>query len=404
MILRHINPDTLKPALALRQQNDFVWIDSASIGDFSIMAWNASEKISFEKEADSKSFRHFLKSLQFEEMAELKKYDILFQGGWIGYLSYESYAFSEQIRLRPKHYKNYPVANFSHYETFLYFDHKRSAAYFISFAANGEDLWKEFQQRLESVQSIEKTNLPPYQAGSIRALTGHETYQNNFKTIQNAISNGEFYELNYTQEFEATFKGDAFSFYLNLRDKAPAPQMAYMKFDDVEILSASPECFFKIQNRKIQLFPIKGTIRKSSDSQEDEKLRSILFSSEKEQAELLMVTDLLRNDLGRICKIGSITVENLKKLATFSHYHHLISEISGLLKDDVTLWNVFNALFPGGSITGAPKIRVMETIDRLEGRAIDQQQRFFGIQHSHPDRDHSEQHAAIRNRWRNRGG
>jgi len=170
-------------------------------------------------------------------------------------------------------------------------------------------------------------------------------------------------------EFQGEFSGSHINLYHKLRKITQAPMMSYMDFPELKILSASPERFFKIKDHNIHCYPVKGTIKRGDTQKQDETNKIKLLKSDKDQAELLMVTDMLRNDLGRFCQTGSVKVEELVHVHTFSHYHHLISEIEGKLDEDYRFSDVFRGLFPGGSITGAPKIKVMEHIDKLENRA-----------------------------------
>jgi len=150
--------------------------------------------------------------------------------------------------------------------------------------------------------------------------------------------------------------------YLALRAANPAPYCAYLDIGDAQILSSSPECFLKINDRHVVTRPIKGTRRRSADPAE-------LLASPKDNAELLMITDLERNDLGRVCEYGSVRVAELKRVETFATVHHLVATVEGTLRRDVSHVDCVRACFPGGSITGAPKIRAMQIIDEIEPHA-----------------------------------
>ncbi|HLD45098.1 MAG TPA: anthranilate synthase component I family protein, partial [bacterium] len=211
--------------------------------------------------------------------------------------------------------------------------------------------------------------IPTFVAGEVLAGTTRSEYQAAFDSIRRALSQGDYYELNYTLEFSSPCQGLSWPLYLALREKMKAPMMAYIDFSDLVICSASPERFFRTCGDVISAFPVKGTSPRGQTQEEDRQNLLRLENSEKDRAELLMITDLLRNDLGRVCRVGSVRVETLVQLQTFSHYHHLVSEISGTLLPESSLLDVFSALFPCGSITGAPKIKVMQHTDTLEGRA-----------------------------------
>lgn len=176
------------------------------------------------------------------------------------------------------------------------------------------------------------------------------------------IAAGDIYQVNLSQRFQCEVESSATDVYLALRATNPAPYCAYLDIGNAQILSSSPECFLKINDRHVVTRPIKGTRPRSTDAAE-------LLASPKDNAELLMITDLERSDLGRVCQFGSVHVRELKRVETFATVHHLVATVEGLLRRDVSHVDCVRACFPGGSITGAPKIRAMEIIDELEPHA-----------------------------------
>lgn len=185
--------------------------------------------------------------------------------------------------------------------------------------------------------------------------------------IKDWIASGDIYQVNLSQAFTATVSGDdLFSLYETLREASPAPMAAYLALDGREILSSSPEEFLKISGRGIQTRPIKGTRPRYSDPDEDRRSAYELQTSAKEISELIMITDLLRNDLGQVCEFGSVEVAEMLQLETLAQVHHLVSTVTGTLRPDVDALAAIAACFPGGSITGAPKKRAMEIIQELE--------------------------------------
>ena len=365
MFIRPLSHDSIRLALALRQLDGFVWLDSAMGGDFSIMAFWPDKCAVFKNFDDKPSFDELLNSMGKSALFSNRR----FNGGWIGYLSYECYAFSPLVPFKPSHKKEYPLAAFNHYDSFVDLDHKTGALSFVSVAPNAEKKFQDFEAHLAKFQpdqhqekSFEKVRAPTL-------CTTPQRYARDLEKIQTSLQNGDYFELNYTVEFSGEFLRDPFALYLRLRNVAPAPFMAYLDFGDLSSLSASPECFFEKHDNTIVTHPIKGTAARGASPSDDEVRKDTLLSSVKDGAELLMVTDMLRNDLGRICQTGSVAVTSLKTLNTFSHYHHLVSKLSGQLNKGVGFLEIFAALFPGGSITGAPKIKAMEHIDALENRA-----------------------------------
>lgn len=194
-----------------------------------------------------------------------------------------------------------------------------------------------------------------------------EQYCRSIDSIREYISAGDCYQVNYSQEFVADCRGDNLSAYLGLRGDAPAHYSAYLGFNDGAILSASPECFLTLAaSGKVTTKPIKGTAPRHTDTARDALSAHTLAASEKDLAENLMIVDLMRNDLGRQCEKGSVSVDALCKLESFSNVHHLVSEVTGELAAGADALSLLGSAFPAGSITGAPKSRAMEIIDELE--------------------------------------
>ena len=184
--------------------------------------------------------------------------------------------------------------------------------------------------------------------------------------IKNYLKSGDVYQINYTQPISLELIGKEFDLYLSLLKTANPSYSAYLNLNSKTYLSMSPENFFTKINDKISSYPIKGTRMRSNVDSEDINLKIELMNSEKDKAEHLMIVDLIRNDLGKICQYGSIKVNDLFHVKSFNTVHHMVSDINGTLKDNINETNIFEALFPGGSITGAPKQRAIEIIDQIE--------------------------------------
>jgi aminodeoxychorismate synthase component I len=197
-------------------------------------------------------------------------------------------------------------------------------------------------------------------------LASREKFTAGVARIKEWIAAGHIYQANLSQAFVATVSGDLFGLYETLREASPAPMAAYLKLDGREILSSSPETFLKISGRGIETRPIKGTRPRFPDPDEDRRSAYELQTSPKEVAELVMITDLLRNDLGQVCEFGSVEVTEMLQLETLAQVHHLVSTVIGTLRPEVDALAALAACFPGGSITGAPKKRAMEIIHELE--------------------------------------
>ena len=191
-------------------------------------------------------------------------------------------------------------------------------------------------------------------------------YLERFNRVIEYIKAGDCYQVNLAQCFSAPCSGDPFEAFSRLQSKADAPFAAYIEDDTTAVMSFSPERFLQVCNGKVITQPIKGTRPRAEDSREDRANRDALANSSKDRAENLMIVDLLRNDIGRICDVGSVKAETMFEIQTFTNVHHLVSTISGRLGNLEDVFRLFSACFPGGSITGTPKQRAMEIIDELE--------------------------------------
>lgn len=208
-------------------------------------------------------------------------------------------------------------------------------------------------------------------AGSRSALsfetdTGREVYLRMVSRAQEYIAAGDIYQVCLAHRFSAPFTGSSWPLYLALREASPAPHSAYLHLGDETILSSSPECFLKISGRRISTRPIKGTRPRRGEITEDEQEASELRSSPKEIAELIMITDLERNDLGSVCEFGSVKTPHLLELERYAQVFHLVSTVEGTLRREISHVAAVAACFPGGSISGAPKKRALQIIRELE--------------------------------------
>ena len=210
-------------------------------------------------------------------------------------------------------------------------------------------------------------NKSPFSLPFTPTLT-RERFTGLVRRAQEYIAAGDIYQVNLSHRFEAPWPAgaDPFAFYQNLRACSPAPEAAFLNLGDRAVLSSSPELFLEIQGRHIRTRPIKGTRPRRPSPEADAASERDLLTSPKEAAELIMITDLERNDLGQVCEYGSVVVRELLKLERFEQVFHLISTVEGLLRPEVDAVAALRACFPGGSITGAPKKRAMEIIAALE--------------------------------------
>lgn len=227
-------------------------------------------------------------------------------------------------------------------------------------------LWQQRYQWLEKLTTECKQILPFNLNSDWRSNCSKQQYQDSFERIQHYLLSGDCYQVNLTQRFQAHYSGDEYNAYQALLVENKAPFAAFIRLPEQVIISLSPERFLRSINNHIQTKPIKGTMPRHSDPLQDLANKQQLLNSEKDQAENLMIVDLLRNDIGRVCEAGSVAVPHLFDIESFPAVHHLVSTVTGQLEQDKSSEDLLRACFPGGSIVGAPKIRAMEVICELE--------------------------------------
>lgn len=204
-------------------------------------------------------------------------------------------------------------------------------------------------------------------ATELRAMIGQADYEARVAAVIEHICNGDIFQANLTQPFTALFDGDPRALFWRLCEQSPAPFAAYIEDGcGTSVLSSSPEEFLQRDGNRLRTRPIKGTRPRSHDSEEDARLLAELLASEKDQAELAMIVDLLRNDLGKVAEVGTVEVGPFPEHASFAQVHHLFATVTAKLRADVSTVDLLRATFPGGSITGCPKLRCLEIIESLE--------------------------------------
>jgi para-aminobenzoate synthetase component 1 len=229
---------------------------------------------------------------------------------------------------------------------------------------NTSSIWQELHDLFATPSATEETGFRI--TSDVKSNMTREEYGQAFNKIKQYIRDGDCYQVNLSQRFSADFEGNTWSAYLQLRNVNPAPYAAYLNLPSGAVLSSSPERFLRVSGNQVETKPIKGTIRRSVFAYEDKELAVCLLESEKDRAENLMIVDLLRNDISKSCEAGSVVVPKLFALETYATVHHLVSTITGRLAKNKHALDLFRGCFPGGSITGAPKLRSMEIIEELE--------------------------------------
>ncbi|NNA99918.1 aminodeoxychorismate synthase component I [Pseudomonas fragi] len=356
---------------AIRHAPGAVLLDSgrptADRGRYDLLsAWPEAE-LTLQPDESGRDFLQRLRNSlkQLGNAALPDAYELPFAGGLIGYLSYD---FGRQLEQLPAHALDdlhLPDARLGLYAWALITDHQAATSQLV-FHPSLEPAQRDRLIQLFS-QPAPQLNGPFSLKQPMQPDISASQYQQALSKIHDYIQAGDCYQVNYTQRFSAQCEGDAWTAYCALRQACPTPFSGFMSLaDDSAILSLSPERFVRVSHHQVETRPIKGTRPRGKNSAEDAANAAELLASAKDRAENLMIVDLLRNDLGRTCRTGSVRVPQLFTLESYPNVHHLVSSVVGELADGKDALDLIGDSFPGGSITGAPKIRAMQIIDELE--------------------------------------
>ncbi|WP_299003758.1 aminodeoxychorismate synthase component I [uncultured Shewanella sp.] len=288
-----------------------------------------------------------------------------FCGGAMGSFSYDLGRHIEHIPQTAAKDIKLPEMNVGFYAWALIFNYQEQAWYLLHY--EGEAAAKALYDELQTLLAFAPKKPTDFSLTSDwqNQITEKE-YQQKFAQVQSYLHSGDCYQINLTQRFHATYQGDEYLAYQKLRASNAAPFSAFMRLPEQALLSISPERFIQLRDEYIQTKPIKGTMPRFSDPIKDAQSAHTLRHSIKDRAENVMIVDLLRNDLGKVAQAGSVQVPHLFDIESFPAVHHLVSTVTAKLSDDASSAQLLRAAFPGGSITGAPKIRAMEIIEELE--------------------------------------
>ncbi len=291
-----------------------------------------------------------------------------FQGGAAGLFGYDLGRYLEELPEQAENNSIVPDMAVGIYDQVLAHDYLLKKTYIFTHARTEKEAIKKREHLMGFI--TREIDPPPYKPQELNwsANFTRTDYEAQVQKVIDYITAGDIFQANLTQRFDADVPDgfDPFLHYLNMRAVNPAPFAAYMNVGQVKISSASPERFLTAQNKNVLTSPIKGTRPRAHDIVKDRDLKNDLLNNNKDRAENTMIVDLLRNDLSKVCDPSTIDVSDLCKLESFAHVHHLVSTVTGTLRRDKDAINLLRASFPGGSITGAPKIRAMEIIEELE--------------------------------------
>ncbi|MEW6563425.1 MAG: aminodeoxychorismate synthase component I [Pseudomonadota bacterium] len=293
--------------------------------------------------------------------------DLPFAGGLLGYWGYDLARRWIDLPHIAADAEHLPEMAVGLYDWAVVLDHQTCAAWLVSHLRDSQTLAR-LPNILACLLAAPQTIVPPTfrVTGAVQANFSSDRYAVAFNAVQRYLHDGDCYQVNLAQRFEAPAEGDAFAAYLALRRISPAPFAAFLDLPDAQILSASPERFLRVQKGQVETKPIKGTRPRGFDPAQDAALIEDLRSHPKDRAENLMIVDLLRNDLGKTCAPGSVRTPKLFEVESYANVHHLVSTVTGRLAPGKDALHLLRDCFPGGSITGAPKRRAMEIIEQLE--------------------------------------
>ncbi len=281
-----------------------------------------------------------------------------YDGGLVGYSSYDLVRYFEKIPRRNGKTYEFPDLEFGFFEDGIAFDHLKRKAYYFH---RGEN-------RIENVRSFlrEEVEDDDVSFGKARSNITQEKFCEKVEAAKEHIRSGDVFQAVLSKRYRIPFKGSLFGFYRALRKINPSPYMYYLKFGKREIVGSSPEMLARKVGRRIESFPIAGTRPFTADPARNRALASELLQDKKERAEHVMLVDLARNDLGRVSEYGTVQVPEFMRVQSYSHVQHIVSHVLGRIRKGLDSFDLFRAVFPAGTVSGAPKVRAMEIIEKME--------------------------------------
>lgn len=387
-IIRELQGDMMTPISVFRSlkgKHKVLFESSAKheeSGRYSFIAVNPIAELKGDNE--SYSYRFVGNEKQTEKGSVLKKlremipiqnvkYPFSFFGGAIGYFGYDTAFYNEKIGETLQDDLKMPDVHVYLYDTFIVFDHLLQTVTIVAI-----DLLQQGRTEAEMKQSIsfleeDIKNGVTFTEDKYLSIQFEPTIEKAefVKMVEKAkehIERGDIFQVVLSQRFSANFKGDPFELYRKLRTSNPSPYMFYLEFDEYTILGTSPESLVKVQDRMVTTNPIAGTKPRGKTKEDDERIEQELLQDEKEIAEHRMLVDLGRNDIGRVSKIGTVSVTKYMTIERYKYVMHIVSEVTGELNEDVHVIDVLTSCLPAGTVSGAPKIRAMQIINNLEQR------------------------------------
>jgi anthranilate synthase component 1 len=310
----------------------------------------------------------------FPEPPSQETVGLPFSGGWVGYMGYGATQYFDRIPQQSEDPFGVPDGYYGLYDTIIGFDHLLRRITFLSYRPEVEalELWADLNRRLVAAPQLSPLACDYDQVPeatifqSVRGPFDRERFCATVDTCQNFIREGQIFQIVLSHRFSLPVKAPAINVYRMVQALNPSPYAYYLKYPEFDYIGASPETFVRCQQGEVMLKALAGTRPRGATSEEDEALAAALRVNEKELAEHRMLVDLGRNDLGRMCAVGSIQVGEIATLTRYTHVMHLATELKGQLRADRTAYDVFRSCFPRGTVSGAPKIRAMQLLSTLE--------------------------------------
>jgi anthranilate synthase component I len=284
--------------------------------------------------------------------------DFRFAGGAVGYISYDAVRYWERLPATKPDDHGFPDLEMGIFDDGIVFDHRQKRAHYFYYSKN----------RLPEIEDALKSpaDTQPAVFGNPKANVTQAEYERAVEKTKEYITQGHIFQAAISKRFDFTFSGDLTDFYSALSAINPSPYMYFYKADNRQIVGSSPEMLARVDNRTVETFPIAGTCPATANSLENRRFARELLSDPKERAEHVMLVDLARNDVGKVSKFGSVRVPEFMRINRYSHVQHIVSRVVGDLKDECDCYDVLRAIFPAGTLSGAPKVRAMEIIEELE--------------------------------------
>lgn len=328
-----------------------------TMNDRKLTVTNRNKKKIYQKNVDEPFFK--LRSL----LPHVTSNNFRYCGGAVGYISYEAIGLWEQVLLGSRLREiDFPILDFGIYLDGIIFNHRNNIVYYF---------YIEDEGRPEIVRKIVNDNSIPsrrerFSYSRPKSNLTQNEFINMVNTAKKYIYMGDIFQVVLSRKLKFTLDGDPLLFYQNLREVNPSPYMYFLKMDKRFIVGSSPEMLLRITDNILETFPIAGTRRAAKNKAENKRLRQELLRDKKEISEHTMLVDLARNDIGKVSTYGSVKVLELMSVKKFSHVQHIVSHVAGNINNNYDAFDAFKALFPAGTVSGAPKVRAMQIINELE--------------------------------------